>query len=114
MCVDKISDTPPTFQSNYNGVLSSTPLKVLGRNPHRRLLYLPSSDTIGIFFHFGPSAPSSSDPGIYVMKATPGLVVTFNDWGSAMQQELWATAQSATPQYFIAEFSDASEAAPGS
>lgn len=113
VCVDKIRDTPPSVQVDYLGSASTTPQKIMGRNPHRRALWMAGGATIGLYVHFGPTQPPSGNPGALLIPATPGFLWTFSQLGSAMQQEVWVTSQSATPSYVFSEFIDASEPAPG-
>lgn len=110
VCVNKIRDTPPSVQANYTGNASTTPAKVLGRNLQRRALFLSSNATNGLFYWFGPSAPATTNPGIFVPNATAGIWVYFDVIGGAIQQELWITAQASNPVYFVSEFIDASAA----
>lgn len=108
MCVDKIKDTPPSTQILYTGQLSTTPAKILGRNVRRRAIWVSANTVNDQFIYFGPGAPTATNPGIFLIHNTNGILFRFNDVGSAMQQELWLTAQAGTPNYFVSEFVDGS------
>lgn len=112
MCVDKISDVKPTFQVNYLGNLSTTPAKILSANPRRRAVWVAGNSGNGIYVHFGPASPPTGNPGALIVQTNNGLLFDFATFGNAMQQELWATSQAATPSYVISEFIDASPLAP--